>query len=1589
MATDSELLDLVSIEPQSAADAEAVWAKVLAFPADRTAAFNARDYDKRLPLHVAALRQAPSQVLRFLATRTVRTYRAHVQTQQQQQQQLYDGQDPDAETAAAAQAVAMEAAGGAATAVPLSYMIVAGMWDEVLSAVETVPDATLEAVDVWNRTPLVWAISCGAPATVLDALAARLPCGACTCETQQRRFALHYATERVNRHPEGPDAGALLAEKILNAHRPACREREAQFGVLPLHLAASHGAPKHLISALLAEFPEGIHVRDTGGYSVLTYAVGGNLTGVVPPISALEEIISAMPMALQLGDRDYHCQPLHWACFDSAQPFEVIELLVNKYPESLFVRDKSGKLPIMYAALRDTSTRDSHAVRCLEVCKYLYKSMTKATTNKSARQSSVGQVGDAAGVESWTTLRASAKAPPLPGQSPSSDVTLSDLHSILQDAVCPLVKRWAQTLTCYLGRYSVAPGRAVHASATATVRLARDETCHPAAPVALKWMRNRDQFVREIKLRQQVGCGGSYVVPVRAWHVPKKEFDNIMSELRKSKNALSLKALSPRSLRARRKAVAAAAASIAAQKFAIGDFLPSEKCQDILDLSDSVDEPQEDIIFTEEGVDMPYLLVMDSGGPSLFHVLASQRIAGIDSAKCSALFKNLVEQTARLHADGVAHCDIKPRNVLCKEEVTNNNVTGGTSPHSSHRKEEIEPIEAKHVSDEEGFGSNGKESDVESCNDEAILLSRPPLRSAKSFLVHRDPEDKKATQPSFSLQLCDLDAALPLGSIFPRGMKFSSAYFAPEVAIWHAADPTLSMEDRPILQVDESLDVWSLGVVLYEICTGQHLFPQDMGNDNMVNPLDIARLRVWLCADDDLLRHCFSQQSDEEDTFMDTSVDDMSPHSPGGSALGTQTSAAVQLQRQRKDAQHLIRWCLQRDPQQRPSLNQILSHRFLGGSLVPPSPDVVMAAGGPVIAQNSRRMRYHYFISHMQAEASGDCGTLFHLLTGMGLKCWRDMNQANITEDAMRQGVYDADVFILFLTNSVLSRRFCLMEIGWAIQFQKPILVVQEQEERFWPWDMRRWQNDCCTRVRGQWVKGELGVSFADCPTAVKQLIIEINDSGTALPFRRRDFEAAALVHEIAKRSSRFEDVLWGRGLPWQQPTTHVPGFRSVRFLRQLDSPAGAVVEQELRKSFEYLCSPQSLVWSSNSASPSEDGLPPQRPSHAIVLLCLEMIEKDGPVKAELKTLVSQGVPIQYIYVANSTTGFDADDKSRSAQFDDGVAWDFGVFYSGPESEVKASISSHEALVYRPFNPRPRRYEHKALVRELLKRMQPDASGHEMDCPAASPRSVGAQKNGPEPRVEEDKGGAEVSAAAKSWLHLTKRPAFSGSDVVIEAANGHHTHTVILCHGLYCTGHDFQLLPFVVDTLMKRIEQLNTTAGISNSTKQSSVPDATRSQMAAPWGGVRYIFPTAPKRTISWPVGDEAGVHAWFNYFSDETGNDAYDDIDVEQLDAATTKLHAILDYEFAALDPRGSGENNNINAVLLGGCSQGGTMALHAGLTYAEKQKRRKRNRHHGPPRHTLAAIVALRTILLEETPLYGGSAPPIRIFSAAEDEV
>ena len=107
--------------------------------------------------------------------------------------------------------------------------------------------------------------------------------------------------------------------------------------------------------------------------------------------------MDASPGALRAADKDYHCLPLHWVCYEVCQPLDAVSLVVDRcaklskvidllqcgqilacgtrttilssyivaaattaavvstarYP-AVFDRDKSGKLPIMYAVLRDT-----------------------------------------------------------------------------------------------------------------------------------------------------------------------------------------------------------------------------------------------------------------------------------------------------------------------------------------------------------------------------------------------------------------------------------------------------------------------------------------------------------------------------------------------------------------------------------------------------------------------------------------------------------------------------------------------------------------------------------------------------------------------------------------------------------------------------------------------------------------------------------------------------------------------------------------------------------------------------------------------------------------------------------------------------------------------------------------------------------------------------------------------------------------------------------------------------------------------------------------------------------------------------------
>mmetsp|Transcript_14293 Transcript_14293/g.47695 ORF Transcript_14293/g.47695 Transcript_14293/m.47695 type:complete len:285 (+) Transcript_14293:96-950(+) len=173
--------------------------------------------------------------------------------------------------------------------------------------------------------------------------------------------------------------------------------------------------------------------------------------------------------------------------------------------------------------------------------------------------------------------------------------------------------------------------------------------------------------------------------------------------------------------------------------------------------------------------------------------------------------------------------------------------------------------------------------------------------------------------------------------------------------------------------------------------------------------------------------------------------------------------------------------------------------------------------------------------------------------------------------------------------------------------------------------------------------------------------------------------------------------------------------------------------------------------------------------------------------------------------------------------------------------------------------------------------------------------------------------------------------------IVIIEPTAVHSHSLILLHGMHCDGRMFQRLP-----------QLLTALGGNAS-------------------GTRFIFPSSPVRTISWPQGPESGVRAWYDYYTARGGSMRHDEINRTHLKQMTQAVHRLLDAEVASLggDP---------SRVAIGGNSQGGTVAIHAALTYPKP----------------LAALFSLCSILLDVTPAPPALAGrlPVYVFTAEFDQ-
>ncbi|KAJ3376316.1 hypothetical protein HDU84_000378, partial [Entophlyctis sp. JEL0112] len=97
----------------------------------------------------------------------------------------------------------------------------------------------------------------------------------------------------------------------------------------------------------------------------------------------------------------------------------------------------------------------------------------------------------------------------------------------------------------------------------------------------------------------------------------------------------------------------------------------------------------------------------------------------------------------------------------------------------------------------------------------------------------------------------------------------------------------------------------------------------------------------------------------------------------------------------------------------------------------------------------SSEFKYHIFLSYFQKEAMDACMGLYHRLNGQGLKVWFDqIYQDNLNADAMKRGVEESKVYLLFLTKSVFSSTYVKMELKRAVDLKREILFVHEEDQR-------------------------------------------------------------------------------------------------------------------------------------------------------------------------------------------------------------------------------------------------------------------------------------------------------------------------------------------------------------------------------------------------------------------------------------------------------------------------------------------------------------------------------------------------------------
>jgi serine/threonine protein kinase/Leucine-rich repeat (LRR) protein len=404
-----------------------------------------------------------------------------------------------------------------------------------------------------------------------------------------------------------------------------------------------------------------------------------------------------------------------------------------------------------------------------------------------------------------------------------------------------------------------------------------------------------------------------------------------------------------------------------------------------------------DVMFRNDAIskgfdDYPYCIVMVKADHSLKHIIDHNHIVGNDWDTIKTIFRQVTHAVDHMHGRKMIHGDLKPMNIM---QADGRMLLIDLDASASFSEDDHQYAGAKYSSayvppELICIGSDGnarvrvpptastKTSPTLSPDSVALRSASSDSRrylTTSSRLASMSGSRRGLTTSSRLASISDsrrgLTASSRLSSMsFHLGKSIRMHHRMPSVLDLHITESEeLSEERYSLVKASAAIDMWSLGCILYLLCTGMSLFRATV-EDNIGSDVDLRALMEW----------------------------------------SIKTKLACLAIVEDKLARNLISLLLMKDPAKRLDCSHVLSHPFLAGR----SPGRLQG----------ELPQFDVFLSYRVSSDAKHAKQLYEILEARGLKVWWDKKcllPGQPWEEGFCAGLANSGHFVCLLSRGAIN----------------------------------------------------------------------------------------------------------------------------------------------------------------------------------------------------------------------------------------------------------------------------------------------------------------------------------------------------------------------------------------------------------------------------------------------------------------------------------------------------------------------------------------------------------------------------------------